>query len=124
MDAGLLARARAGLEAWQRGDASALEPLLDPDAELLWWKPGDWDCHGRDAVVSLLRERASRRAHRAAVELIEAGDQVLVVSRVEVVRKGSEAGRRPATVVSFRNDKIVTMRQFRSLEEALAAARS
>ena len=99
MDVELLARARAGLEAWQRGDASALEPLVDPDAELLWWKPGDSDCHGRDAVVSLLRERASHGAHRAAMELIEAGDKVLVVSRVEVVRKGPKAGlvgRRPS----------------------------
>ena len=29
---------------------------------------------------------------------------------------------RPATIVTIRDEKIVSMRQFRSLEEALAAA--
>jgi hypothetical protein len=44
MDGELLARARARLEARQPGDLSALEPLLDPDEELLWWKAGNWIC--------------------------------------------------------------------------------
>jgi hypothetical protein len=53
MDADLMTRARAGLEAWQQGDVSALEPLLDPEVELLWWEPGEWDC--RDAALSAAR---------------------------------------------------------------------
>jgi photosystem II stability/assembly factor-like uncharacterized protein len=92
MDAELLARARTGFEAWQRGDVSALESLLAADVELLWWKPGDWDCHGREAVVSLLRERASQGGHDATMELIEAGDQVLVVSRRAKGRETTKAG--------------------------------
>jgi hypothetical protein len=43
----LLARARAGLRAWQRGNFDALEEVLAPEVELLWWEPGAWDCHGR-----------------------------------------------------------------------------
>ena len=37
MDAELMESARAGLQAWQEGDLSALEELLDPDVELFWW---------------------------------------------------------------------------------------
>ena len=39
MDAELMERARAGLQAWQDGDLSALQELLDPDVELFWWEP-------------------------------------------------------------------------------------
>jgi protein-S-isoprenylcysteine O-methyltransferase Ste14 len=60
MDSELLDGARAALAGWQRGDLTALEPLLDPCVELLWWQPGDWDCHGREAVLALLRDRTRR----------------------------------------------------------------
>ena len=120
MDAALLAQAHAALAAWQRGDVSALEPLLDPEVELLWWEPGDWDCHGREAVLSLLRERADKGAGGAEWDLIEAGE-ALVVARLELVTQGPEAGTTPATLITFRNDKVVSMRRFRSREEALAA---
>lgn len=123
MDARLMNRARAGLEAWQRGDVTALEPLLDPDVELLWWSAGDWDCHGRAAVLAALRDRASRKTAGASIELTEVGDETLIVSRLEV-REGPEAGLRPATMVTFRDGKVVSMRQFRSRDEALAASRS
>ena len=123
MDAELLARARLGLEAWQRGDVSALESLLDPDVELLWWQAGDWDCHGRQAVMDLLRERGQAGARGATAELIEASEQVLVVFRIDPVTEGPQVGLKPATVVTFRNNRVVSMRQFRSLDEALAATR-
>ncbi len=118
----LLEQARVGLEAWHRGDVEALEPLLDPDVELLWWKPGDWDCHGRDAVLALLRERATQGATGTDVELIDAGEDVLVVARAATAHDGPEAGTRPATVITFRDGKVITMRQFRDRDEALAAA--
>jgi ketosteroid isomerase-like protein len=123
MDAELFERARSALASWQQGDLSALEPLLDPAVELLWWQPGDWDCHGREAVLALLRDRAEHGAGKAEVELTEAGDNVLVVSRKQTVHDGPQAGTRPATVVSFRDGKVISMRQFRSREEALAAVR-
>ncbi len=123
MDRELVDRARAALAGWQRGDLTALEPLLDPGVELLWWQPGDWDCHGREAVLALLRERTRRGSGRAEIELIEVGDDALVVSRKRTMRSGPEAGMRPATVVIFRDGKVVSMRQFRSREEALTAIR-
>jgi ketosteroid isomerase-like protein len=120
VDSELLAQARAALAGWQRGDLAALEPLLDPDVELLWWEPGDWDCHGREAVLAVLRDRRSRGSGRASVDLIEAGEDALVVARKRTARSGPAAGLRPATLVTFRAGKVVLMRQFRSREEALA----
>jgi ketosteroid isomerase-like protein len=121
MDTELSERARAALVSWQHGDLSALEALLDPEVELLWWKPGEWDCHGRDAVLALLRDRAQRGAGKAEVDLIETGD-ALVVSRTEMVTEDPQASTRPATLVTFREGKVISMRQFRGREEALAAA--
>lgn len=121
MDPELLGKAREALAAGQDGDVAALEPLLAPEVELLWWEPGDWDCHGREAVLATLRDRVQRGAGTARVDLIEAGD-ALVVARRGKVGEGPEAGTRPATLVTFREGKVVRMRQFRSREEALAAA--
>ncbi|HEX3609957.1 MAG TPA: nuclear transport factor 2 family protein [Solirubrobacterales bacterium] len=118
----LIEKARSGLEAWQRGDVEALAPLLHPEVELTWWEPGEWDCHGREAVLSLLRERAGEGAGTAEIELIEAGEDAIVTCRVEMVPDGPAAGSRPATLIVFRDGLAVTMRQFRGREEALAAA--
>lgn len=120
MKAGPLADARAGLEAWQRGDVEALAPLLDPDVELLWWEPGEWDCHGREAVLSLLRERA-RRGPGGEVELLEAGEAAIVAARTSTVPDGPAPGLRPATLIVFRDGLVISMRQFRNREDALAA---
>lgn len=123
MSTELIEKARGGLEAWQRGDVEALAPLLHPEVELTWWEPGEWDCHGREAVLSLLRVRADKGASAAEIELIDAGEDMIVSSRAEAVRVGPAAGLRPATLIVFRDGLAVEMRQFRSREEALAAAR-
>jgi ketosteroid isomerase-like protein len=119
----LIERARGGLEAWQRGDVDALAPLLHPDVELTWWEPGEWDCHGREAVLALLRERVGEGAEAAEIELIDAGDDAIVSTRAEPVPDGPAAGLRPATLIVFRDGLAISMRQFRDREEALRAAR-
>jgi ketosteroid isomerase-like protein len=123
MSAELLEMARSGLEAWQGGDVDALAPLLDPEVELTWWKPGEWDCHGRGAVLALLRERTSEGAGSAKIELIDAAEDKIVATRAAIVSEGPAAGLRPATLITFRDGKAITMRQFRDRSEALAAAR-
>jgi len=52
----------------------ALEPLLDPAVELLWWERGEWDCHGREAVLSCLRERVASGVNGGEIDLAEAGE--------------------------------------------------
>lgn len=115
----MMARARAGLEAWLRGDVDALVPLLDPDVELLWWEPGDWDCHGKDEVIELLRERASQEAP-AEVDIVDVEDDTLLVERRETATDGPQAGYRPVTSVEFRGGRVVRMRQYLSRDEAIA----
>lgn len=122
MDAELMEKARAGLDAWQDGDLSALEELLDPNVELLWWEPGEWDCHSRDDVLQLLGQRRAQGANRVEVELIDAGDDVLV--SVSHTTDRPDWPDESATVIWFRDDKAIEMRQFKSREEALTAASS
>ena len=109
----LMQRARAGLKAWQRGGVEALAALLDPEVELTWWEPGDWDCHGRGAVLSNRRERVASGPSDARIGLLETGDPQIVATRAEIVGDGPAPGLRPATLLSFRDASVVGMRQFR-----------
>jgi ketosteroid isomerase-like protein len=109
----LAEKVRAALEAWLKGDVCVLESILDEDVELLWWMPGN-ECRGRHAVVSLLKNRTGQSL--GDMELLDAGDDALVVARAPV------DGDRPATLITFRDGKIVKMHQFRTQEEALHAA--
>jgi hypothetical protein len=123
MDSDVMLRMRAGLEAWQRGEVSALELLLDPAVELLWWEPGEWDCRGRDAVLECLRERVATGVNGGELDIAEAGEDRLVVSRRAVVAEGPAAGLSPATVIALRDGKVVSMQRFQRRDDALAALR-
>ena len=123
MERDVMLRMRAGLEAWQRGEVSALEPLLDPAVELLWWESGEWDCRGREAVLACLRERAAPGVAGGEFDLAEAGEDRLVVARRGVVGDGPAAGLSPATLIALRDGKVVSMQQFQRRDDALAALR-
>ena len=123
MDSDVMLRMRAGLEAWQRGEVSAREPLLDPAVQLLWWERGEWDCHGREAALSCLRERVATGVNGGELDLAEAGEDRLVVSRRGMVAEGPAAGLSPATVIALSEGKVVSMQQFQSRDDALAALR-
>ncbi|MDQ6688598.1 MAG: nuclear transport factor 2 family protein [Actinomycetota bacterium] len=113
-----MSHARGGLVAWQRGDLTALVDLFDPDVELLWWTPGNWDCHGKEAVLALLTARV-KQGPPAEVDILEVNDTTLLVERSATVLGGPEPGFRPATLVRLRNGRVVRMQQYRSREDAL-----
>jgi len=46
---------REGLDGWDRDDLDRLASLLAAEAELVWYEPGAWDCHGSATVQRLLR---------------------------------------------------------------------
>ena len=114
-------RAHRGLAAWQRGDVSELADLMDPQAELLWWTPGAWDCHGKNEVLALLDARA-RQGPPTDVDISDLGSTALLVAQRDPVERGPEAGYRPATLVRFQGDRLMSMQQYRSREDALADA--
>lgn len=113
---------KRGLAAWQRGEVTALADLLDADVELMWWTPGDWDCHGRDQVVALLSERA-RAGTAPGVDITDVDETTVLVERRDPVLDGPEAGLRPATMVRIHGGRVTHLRQYRSRQEALADAR-
>ena len=51
---------RSSFDAFLRGDWHALNAVMDPDVEWLWYEPGDWDCHDRRKVLATLFERSAR----------------------------------------------------------------
>lgn len=121
MDAELFERARGGLQAWQDGDLSALKELLDPDVELFWWEPGDWDCHSRDEVLRLLRTRQQEGIPRGEVELIDVGEDTLISVSKRHPDRDPGWPEEAATVITFRGGRAVRMQQYRSREDALSA---
>jgi ketosteroid isomerase-like protein len=110
-----------GLDAWRHGDFRKLQALLDPAATWHGFEPGEWDCRNRDDVVRTLRERLEQGFGRARMEVVDAGrGKVIAVSWPREIG-GDEWPEETATVISFRDGRIVSMRDYRSREEALAA---
>lgn len=75
----LTAIASDGLEAWRRGDFAELEQVLDPDVEWHWFEPGEWDCHNRDDVMRVLRERYAQGFAAGRLEFQQGADDALIV---------------------------------------------
>ena len=118
MNPDLIVKVREALEGWLRGDVTPLEDLMDPTVELLWWKTGEWDVHGKNEVMALLKQRAAQRASQVTIDVAAAGDDALIVTRVAP----PEEGQLPATLITFNRGRIVKLHQFRSEEEARKAA--
>jgi ketosteroid isomerase-like protein len=119
----LIERARVGLEAWQRGDFETLEEMLAPEVELLWWEPGDWDCHGRDDVIGLLRERYEQGFAGGRMELVDAGEEKLIMVTYPADGGGADWPQETATIITFRDERAVHMQQYPTLPEAEEALR-
>ena len=118
MNPDLIVKVREALEGWLRGDVTPLEDLMDPKVELLWWKTGEWDVHGKNEVMALLKQRAAQRASQLTIDVAAAGEDALIVTRVAP----PEEGQLPATLITFNQGRIVKLHQFRSEEEARKAA--
>jgi len=122
MSEGTVGLARAGFEAWQRGDFPAIEAMLAPDVQWRWFEPGEWDCTSRDDVMRTLRERHAQGFHRGGLEFHEAGDDSVIVVAHPRAIGGEEWPEETATVLVFEGGKVTTMQDYRTKEEALRAA--
>jgi ketosteroid isomerase-like protein len=116
--------ARRGFEAVARGDFEALREILDPDVK---WHgsegPGEQSCHNRDAALQFMRQAVGRGALGRLVDVIDAGEQVVVVMRPARAPEPGESELR-ANLTTFRHGKVVRMVAYDTPEAALAATRT
>jgi ketosteroid isomerase-like protein len=114
--------ARRGFAAIANGDFDAITDLLDPDVK---WHGGDptaeGACQNSRQALEFMRQAHSRGAIAELVDVIDAGDQVVVILRPNAAGSG-EADLR-ANLTTFRNGKVVEMVAYASPDEALAALR-
>jgi ketosteroid isomerase-like protein len=113
-------RARRGYEAVLRGDLDVIADLLDPDVK---WHGGDpaaeHSCHNRGEALKVMREAVSRRAIGELVDVIDAGDKVVVILRP--VSETGEPAAPVANLTTFRDGKVVEMVHYPDPDDALVA---
>jgi ketosteroid isomerase-like protein len=120
MSAELVERARRGYEAIRRGDLDAIRELLDPDVK---WHGGnlsdEFGCHNRKQALAWM-DRARRRGPIGElVDVIDAGEQVVVI-----LRRTGEDGQPElvANLTTFRDGKVIEMVHYPDPDEARRAA--
>jgi len=114
--------ARRGFAAAVRGDFAAIGELLDPEVK---WHGGDptatGSCQNRDQALRFMRRAESLRGGGfELVDVVDAGDQVVVILRPPP--EGAEPAAPVANLTTFRNGKVVEMVHYPSPQAALAAA--
>jgi ketosteroid isomerase-like protein len=115
--------ARRGFEAALRGDLDAIAEILDPAVR---WHGGDptapGACHNRRDALAFMRQSAVTRGGQfELVEVVEAGDRVVVVMRGPATA-GEPLPAPVANVTTFRDGKVVEIVHYPDADEALAAA--
>jgi ketosteroid isomerase-like protein len=112
--------ARQGFEALKRGDLSEAEALLDENVK---WHMGDPDsvgaCRNRTQALAYMR-RPERRGPGELVDVIDAGDRVVVITQPPP--SGPEPEPLHGQITTFRDGKVIEMVGYETVEEALAAA--
>jgi ketosteroid isomerase-like protein len=117
----LTAIASDGLEAWRRGDFETLERILDPGVEWRAFEPGEWDCHNRDDVMRVLRERYEQGFAKGRLEFQEGGQDALIVVAHPGEIGGEEWPAEVATVMRFRDGRVVSMQDYLTESDAMNA---
>jgi ketosteroid isomerase-like protein len=114
--------ARRGFAAVAQGDLDSLREVLDPDVR---WHgsegPGSGSCHNRDEALRFVRRAIRRGAVGELVDVIDAGEQVVVVMRAPAAAGEGERELR-ANLTTFRDGRVVRMVAYETPEDALAAA--
>ncbi len=109
--------ARRGFEAAMRGDLDAIGELLDPEVK---WHGGDPSaegaCGNREEALAFMRRARSRNPMGELVDVIDAGDRVVVVIRPH------ERAELRANLTTFRDGKVIEMIAYETPEDALTAA--
>jgi ketosteroid isomerase-like protein len=99
------------------GDLDAIGELLDPEVR---WHGGDPSaegaCGNRDEALAFMRRARSRNSIGELVDVIDAGDRVVVL-----IRPVGDAELR-ANLTTFRDGKVIEMVAYPNPEDAMTAA--
>jgi ketosteroid isomerase-like protein len=113
--------ARRGFEAALRGNLDAVRELLDKDVK---WHGGDPSapgaCHNREQALEFMRQARSGRRVGELVDVVDAGDKVVVIMRPPA--QGGEHATLSANLTTFRDGKVIEMVHYPNPDDALAAA--
>jgi ketosteroid isomerase-like protein len=113
--------ARRGYEAALRGDLDVFGELLDTDVK---WHGGDRSapgaCQNRKQALEFVRRARSRRRVSELIDVIDAGEKVVVIMRPPA-HEGEEAAP-SANLTTFRDGKVIEMVHYANPEDAFAAA--
>src|SRR5437870_13847884 len=94
-------RVRRGFEAALRGDVDAIGEFLDADVK---WHGGDPSapgaCHNREQALEFMRRARSRRPVGELIDVVDAGDKVVVIMRPR--SEGSAQAPLHANLTTFR----------------------
>lgn len=116
-----LDRARRGYEAALSGNLDAVREFLHPDVK---WHGGDPSapgaCHNREEALEFMRRARSGRRIGELVDLVDAGDKVVVIMRPR--SEGGEPAALSANLTTFHEGKAIEMVHYPRPEDALAAA--
>lgn len=120
MSATNLELARRGYEAMKRGDLVEVGELLAEDVKWHWGDPmAQGACRSREQALAFMR-RPERRGPGELIDLIEAGDRVVVILQPTPI-DGEPAPVR-AQITTFRDGKVIEMEGYPTVDAALAAA--
>ena len=110
---------REGFAAVTRGDFDLIAGLLDPDVK---WHGGDPSsgCQNRDRALAWMRQ-AMDRTHAQLVDVIDAGDDCVVVVLQPAGEPDGPLPPRRANVTRLRDGLVVEMVAYESPEDACAA---
>jgi ketosteroid isomerase-like protein len=111
--------ARRGFEAISRGDLDAVRELLDPEVK---WHGGDpaVGCQNRQQALGFMRQARARQPTAEMVDVIDAGDKVVVILRRAA--GDGESTELVANLTTFRDGKVVEMVHYPNPDDARAAA--
>jgi len=113
--------ARLGYEAALHGDLEAIREFWDPNVR---WHGGDPSapgaCQNREEALAFMRRARSRRGVGELVDIVDAGEKVVVIMRPP--SEGGEPAALSANLTTFRDGKAVEMVHYPNPEDALAAA--
>jgi ketosteroid isomerase-like protein len=113
--------ARRGYQAALRGDLDTVREFLSPDVK---WHGGDpagpGACRNRDEAIEFMRQAQRRQGIGELVDVVDAGDKVVVLIRPNP--QGDEPVEVRANVTTFRDGKAIEMVHYPNPDDAFAAA--